>query len=139
MTDIVDSRRRSQLMAGIRGCDAASIFAVWRIALGLGLYFRWYRKGTLDASVLLIWLEYHQLPHSDKSESGLNGDLLSRGASFVCAFVPRPCHAGGGSSVGTSDGLSCEGSGSILISEGWRYIAGLEEPAAKLGWYFHDQ
>lgn len=44
MADIVDSKRRSELMAGIRGQDTAPELAVRRIAHGLGLRFRLHRK-----------------------------------------------------------------------------------------------
>ena len=44
MTDIVDGRRRSELMAGIRGQDTAPERAVRSIAHGLGLRFRLHRK-----------------------------------------------------------------------------------------------
>ena len=44
MTDIVDSKRRSELMAGIRGQDTAPELAVRSIAHGLGLRFRLHRK-----------------------------------------------------------------------------------------------
>ena len=44
MTDIVDSRRRSELMAGIRGHDTAPELAVRRIAHRMGLRFRLHRK-----------------------------------------------------------------------------------------------
>lgn len=44
MTDIVDSQRRSQLMAGIRGRDTAPELAVRRIAHRMGLRFRLHRK-----------------------------------------------------------------------------------------------
>ena len=45
MTDIVDSQRRSELMAGIRGHDTAPELAVRRIAHRMGLRFRLHRKG----------------------------------------------------------------------------------------------
>ena len=44
MTDIVDSKRRSELMAGIRGRDTAPELAVRRIAHRMGLRFRPHRK-----------------------------------------------------------------------------------------------
>ena len=44
MTDIVDSKRRSELMAGIRGSDTAPELAVRRIAHRMGLRFRLHRK-----------------------------------------------------------------------------------------------
>ena len=44
MTDFVDSRRRSQLMAGIRGRDTAPELAVRRVAHGMGLRYRLHRK-----------------------------------------------------------------------------------------------
>ena len=44
MTDIVDSNRRSELMAGIRGRDTAPELAVRRIAHRMGLRFRLHRK-----------------------------------------------------------------------------------------------
>ena len=44
MTDIVDRRRRSEMMAGIRGRDSAPERAVRRIAHRMGLRFRLYRK-----------------------------------------------------------------------------------------------
>lgn len=44
MTDIVDSRRRSDLMARIRGRDTAPEIAVRRIAHRMGLRFRLHRK-----------------------------------------------------------------------------------------------
>ena len=44
MTDIVDSKRRSELMAGIRGCDTAPELAVRRLAHRMGLRFRLHRK-----------------------------------------------------------------------------------------------
>ncbi len=44
MTDIVDSRRRSELMAGIRSRDTAPEIAVRRIAHRMGLRFRLHRK-----------------------------------------------------------------------------------------------
>ena len=44
MTDIVDSKRRSELMAGIRGRDTAPELAVRRIAHRMGLRFRLHRK-----------------------------------------------------------------------------------------------
>ena len=44
MADIVDSRRRSENMARIRGRDTMPERAVRRIAHGLGLRFRLYRK-----------------------------------------------------------------------------------------------
>ena len=44
MTDIVDRRRRSQLMAGIRSRDTAPELAVRHVAHRLGLRFRLHRK-----------------------------------------------------------------------------------------------
>lgn len=44
MTDIVDSRRRSEMMAGIRGRDTAPERAVRRVAHRMGLRFRLHRK-----------------------------------------------------------------------------------------------
>ena len=44
MTDIVDSRRRSEMMAGIKGRDTKPELVVRRIAHKLGLRFRLYRK-----------------------------------------------------------------------------------------------
>ncbi len=44
MTDIFDSKRRSELMAGIRSRDTAPELAVRRIAHGMGLRFRLHRK-----------------------------------------------------------------------------------------------
>ena len=44
MTDIMDSKRRSKLMAGIRGRDTAPEIAVRRIAHRMGLRFRLHRK-----------------------------------------------------------------------------------------------
>ena len=44
MTDIVDSRRRSELMAGIRTRDTVPELAVRRIAHRMGLRFRLHRK-----------------------------------------------------------------------------------------------
>jgi len=44
MTDIVDSRRRSELMANIRGRDTAPELAVRRIAHRMGLRFRLHRN-----------------------------------------------------------------------------------------------
>ena len=44
MTDIVDSKRRSEFMAGIRGRDTAPELAVRRIAHRMGLRFRLDRK-----------------------------------------------------------------------------------------------
>ena len=44
MTDIVDSKRRSELMAGIRRRDTAPELAVRRIAHRMGLRFRLHRK-----------------------------------------------------------------------------------------------
>ena len=40
MTDIVDSQRRSELMANIRGRDTAPELAARRIAHRMGLRFR---------------------------------------------------------------------------------------------------
>ena len=44
MTDIVDRRRRSEMMSRIQGRDTAPEIAVRRIAHGLGFRFRLYRK-----------------------------------------------------------------------------------------------
>ena len=44
MTDIVDSKRRSELMAGIRGRDTAPERAVRRIARRMELRFRLHQK-----------------------------------------------------------------------------------------------
>ena len=44
MTDIVDSKRRSELMANIRGRDTTPELAVRRIAHRMGLRFRLYRN-----------------------------------------------------------------------------------------------
>ena len=44
MTDIVDSRRRSEMMAGIKGWDTKPELIVRRIAHKLGLRFRLHRK-----------------------------------------------------------------------------------------------
>ena len=44
MTDIVDSRRRSEMMAGIKGQDTKPELVVRRIAHKLGLRFRLHRK-----------------------------------------------------------------------------------------------
>ena len=44
MTDIVDSKRRSELMAGVRGRDTAPELAVRRITHRMGLRFRLHRK-----------------------------------------------------------------------------------------------
>ena len=42
--DIVDSQRRSEMMAGIKGRDTTPEIVVRRIAHGLGFRFRLYRK-----------------------------------------------------------------------------------------------
>ena len=44
MTDIVDSRRRSEMMAGIKGRDTKPELVVRRIAHRLGLRFRLHRR-----------------------------------------------------------------------------------------------
>ena len=44
MADIVDARRRSELMAGIRGRDTQPEIAVRRVAHRMGLRFRLHRK-----------------------------------------------------------------------------------------------
>lgn len=44
MTDIVDRKRRSEMMASVRGRDTAPELAVRRIAHGMGLRFRLHRK-----------------------------------------------------------------------------------------------
>ena len=44
MTDIVDSRRRSEMMAGIKGRDTKPELVVRRIAHRLGFRFRLHRK-----------------------------------------------------------------------------------------------
>ena len=44
MTDIVDSQRRSEMMASIKGQDTTPERAVRRIAHGMGLRFRLHRK-----------------------------------------------------------------------------------------------
>ena len=44
MTDIVDSKRRSELMAAIRTRDTAPEMAVRRIAHRMGLRYRLHRK-----------------------------------------------------------------------------------------------
>ena len=44
MTDIVDSRRRSEMMAGIKGRDTKPELVVRRIAHKLGLRFRLHRE-----------------------------------------------------------------------------------------------
>ena len=44
MTDIVSGRRRSEMMAGIRGRDTAPERAVRRVAHRMGLRFRLHRK-----------------------------------------------------------------------------------------------
>ena len=44
MTDIVDSTRRSELMAGIRGRDTAPEITIRRVAHRMGLRFRLHRK-----------------------------------------------------------------------------------------------
>ena len=44
MTDIIDSKRRSALMAGIRGRDTAPEVGVRRIAHRMGMRFRLHRK-----------------------------------------------------------------------------------------------
>jgi len=44
MTDIIDSKRRSALMAGIRGRDTAPEVAVRRIAHRMGMRFHLHRK-----------------------------------------------------------------------------------------------
>ena len=44
MTDIVDRRRQSELMAGIRGRNTAPEHAVRRIVHRMGLRFRLHRK-----------------------------------------------------------------------------------------------
>ena len=51
MTDIVNSRRRSEMMAGIKGCDTTPEIAVRCIAYKLGLRFRQYRKTSPAAPV----------------------------------------------------------------------------------------
>ena len=45
MTDIVNSKRRSEMMAGVRGRDTAPELAVRRIAHRMGFRFRVHRKG----------------------------------------------------------------------------------------------
>ena len=52
MTDIVDSRRRSEIMARIRGRDTAPELTVRRISHGLGFRFRLHRK---DLPGALTW------------------------------------------------------------------------------------
>ncbi len=59
MTDIVDSKRRSQLMAGIRSRNTAPELAVRRIAHRMGLRFRLHRT-DLPGSPDLVFPK-HQL------------------------------------------------------------------------------
>ena len=54
MTDIVDSRRRSKMMARIRGRDTAPEITVRRISHGLGFRFRLHRKDLLGRPDLVF-------------------------------------------------------------------------------------
>ena len=58
MTDIMDSRRRSELMAGIRGRDTAPELPVRRIAHRMGLRFPLQRK-DLPGRPDLAFLRHH--------------------------------------------------------------------------------
>lgn len=58
MADIVDVRRRSELMAGIRGKDTRPELAVRRIAHGMGLHFRLHSK-KLPGRPDLIFPRHH--------------------------------------------------------------------------------
>lgn len=57
MIDIVDSHRRSQLMAGIRSRDTTPELVVRRVAHRMGLRFRLHRK-TLPGSPDLVFPKY---------------------------------------------------------------------------------
>ena len=54
MTDIIDSKRRSALMAGIRGRDTAPEVGVRRIAHRMGMRFRLHRKNLPGRPDLVI-------------------------------------------------------------------------------------
>lgn len=58
MTDIVNSKRRSELMAGIRGQDTAPELAVRRVAHRMGLRFRLHRK-DLPGRPDLVFPKHH--------------------------------------------------------------------------------
>ena len=54
MTDIVDTKRRSEMMAGIKGRDTAPERKVRSIAHRMGLRFRLYRKDLPDRPDLVF-------------------------------------------------------------------------------------
>lgn len=58
MTDIVSSKRRSEMMSGIRGHDTAPERAVRRIAHRMGLRFRLHRK-DLPGRPDLVFPKHH--------------------------------------------------------------------------------
>lgn len=93
MIDIVDSRKRSELMANIRGRDTAPERAVRKIAHRMGLRFRLYRKGLPGRPDLVLpkyrlavfvhgcfWHQHEgcQYAHIPKTRTGYWRDKFSR-------------------------------------------------------------
>ena len=102
MTDIVDSKRRSKMMAGIRGRDTAPELAVRRIAHRMGLRFRLHRKdlpGRPDLAFPKHRLTCHRLPDADERNNRQDDSLPPHGANVAGVIVPKPCHDDGSSAV----------------------------------------
>ena len=75
MTNIVDSRRRSELMAGIRGRDTAPDITIRRVAHRMDLRFRLHRIGPLGRL----------------TRTGATGGQDSGSSSHGAAVILRQC------------------------------------------------
>ena len=94
MTDIVDGKRRSELMARIRSRDTAPELAVRRIAHRMGLRFRLYGKDPLNIPVLLLQPKHSWVSGPDRGKNELNGELRVLNANYSGTAVQRPYHIG---------------------------------------------
>ena len=91
MTDIVDSRRRSAMMARIRGRDSSSELAVRCNARWLDRRFRLHSKNPLETPVLPSGLAHYRLVQSKTSDSGPNSGL--RSPAKISRTRPFEAHA----------------------------------------------
>ena len=81
MVDIVDSRRRSEMMSGITGRDTAPEIVVRRIAHRLGFRFRLYRK-DLPGRPDLVFPRHRAVIF-------VNGCFWHRHAGCQYAYTPK--------------------------------------------------
>ena len=134
MIDIVDSRRRSELMTGIRGRDTAPELAVRRIAHRMGLRVSLHRK-VLPGCPDRVFPKYRsacdRLFNADERDDGQDGSLPLHGANVAGVTISKPCHDDGSGSAIIPRWIILREHRPHPVSEGWPHMTGSRTPTSE--------